>query len=307
MQTSEEQKKRVQRTTNPITPHRCRTISNMHTPNMKTSLFCEYTCASICSGAIHATGPRLESVTPYAGSTGAVLPLPPPPPPPAPRSTARDKPKSATFRGNRQVRTCVCVQSATDDQQTFWGEARRQYEGIPCQPKHPKGSQCPPDTTHPTSSQNFPPKPYLVLRDTLCSCEAYGMKPMYKKKTMRHTGSHKRETKSKPTKSYKHRRTFALPSPCTRMLRQAMSRCTRPLLWMCTTPAAICFMNDTSFLQRPKGQSRIHTHGERRQPSQKDWRGRWRRREIASSAGKEHKHTVPTILGKACTVLESHN
>jgi hypothetical protein len=28
----------------------------------------------------------------------------------------------------------------------------------------------------------LPPKPYLVLRDTLCSCEAYGMKPMYKKK-----------------------------------------------------------------------------------------------------------------------------
>ena len=28
----------------------------------------------------------------------------------------------------------------------------------------------------------FLPKPYLVLRDTLCSCEAYGMKPMYKKK-----------------------------------------------------------------------------------------------------------------------------
>ncbi len=26
-----------------------------------------------------------------------------------------------------------------------------------------------------------PPKPYLVLRDTLCSCEAYGMKPMHKK------------------------------------------------------------------------------------------------------------------------------
>jgi hypothetical protein len=28
----------------------------------------------------------------------------------------------------------------------------------------------------------LPPKPYLVLRDTLCSCEAYGMRPMYKKK-----------------------------------------------------------------------------------------------------------------------------
>jgi hypothetical protein len=26
----------------------------------------------------------------------------------------------------------------------------------------------------------FPPKPYLVLRDTLCSCEAYGMRPMHK-------------------------------------------------------------------------------------------------------------------------------
>jgi hypothetical protein len=32
----------------------------------------------------------------------------------------------------------------------------------------------------------FPPKPYLVLpRDTLCSCEAYGMKPMYKEKNTR--------------------------------------------------------------------------------------------------------------------------
>jgi hypothetical protein len=32
----------------------------------------------------------------------------------------------------------------------------------------------------------LPPKPYLVLRDTLCSCEAYGMRPMYKeKKTLR--------------------------------------------------------------------------------------------------------------------------
>ncbi len=29
------------------------------------------------------------------------------------------------------------------------------------------------------------PKPNLVLRDTLCSCEAYGMKPMYKEKNKR--------------------------------------------------------------------------------------------------------------------------
>ncbi len=28
-----------------------------------------------------------------------------------------------------------------------------------------------------------PPKPYLVLRDTLCSCEAYGMRPTQKEKT----------------------------------------------------------------------------------------------------------------------------
>ena len=34
----------------------------------------------------------------------------------------------------------------------------------------------------PNSPILFLPKPYLVLRDTLCSCEAYGMRPMYKKK-----------------------------------------------------------------------------------------------------------------------------
>ena len=34
----------------------------------------------------------------------------------------------------------------------------------------------------PNSPVLFLPKPYLVLRDTLCSCEAYGMKPMHKKK-----------------------------------------------------------------------------------------------------------------------------
>jgi hypothetical protein len=28
----------------------------------------------------------------------------------------------------------------------------------------------------------FPPKPYLVPRDTLRSCEAYGMRPMYQEK-----------------------------------------------------------------------------------------------------------------------------
>ena len=33
----------------------------------------------------------------------------------------------------------------------------------------------------------LPPKPYLVLRDTLCSCEAYGMRPMYKKKKEKKT------------------------------------------------------------------------------------------------------------------------
>ncbi len=43
--------------------------------------------------------------------------------------------------------------------------------------------------------------------------------------------------------------TFALPSPCTRMLRHAMSRCTRPREWMWAIPAAICLMKDTSFLQ----------------------------------------------------------
>ena len=31
----------------------------------------------------------------------------------------------------------------------------------------------------PTLPSFPPPKPYLVLRDTLCSCEAYGMRPMY--------------------------------------------------------------------------------------------------------------------------------
>jgi hypothetical protein len=34
----------------------------------------------------------------------------------------------------------------------------------------------------PNSPILLSPKPYLVLRDTLCSCEAYGMKPMKKKK-----------------------------------------------------------------------------------------------------------------------------
>jgi hypothetical protein len=34
----------------------------------------------------------------------------------------------------------------------------------------------------PNSPILLPPKPYLVLRDTLCSCEAYGMIPMYKEK-----------------------------------------------------------------------------------------------------------------------------
>ena len=37
----------------------------------------------------------------------------------------------------------------------------------------------------PNSPILFPPKLYLVLRDTLCSCEAYGMKLMYKKKKNR--------------------------------------------------------------------------------------------------------------------------
>jgi hypothetical protein len=36
----------------------------------------------------------------------------------------------------------------------------------------------------PNSPILFLPKPYLVLRDTLCSCEAYGRKPMYKKEKM---------------------------------------------------------------------------------------------------------------------------
>ncbi len=42
---------------------------------------------------------------------------------------------------------------------------------------------------HPPSRASFPnspilspPKPYIVLRDTLCSCDAYGMRPMYKRK-----------------------------------------------------------------------------------------------------------------------------
>ena len=44
----------------------------------------------------------------------------------------------------------------------------------------------PTHTHHTPHTSSFPillpPKPYLVLRDTLCSCEAYGMRPMYKKK-----------------------------------------------------------------------------------------------------------------------------
>ncbi len=38
---------------------------------------------------------------------------------------------------------------------------------------------------NPNSPILFPPKPYLVLRDTLCSCEAYGMRPMCKEKKNR--------------------------------------------------------------------------------------------------------------------------
>jgi hypothetical protein len=30
---------------------------------------------------------------------------------------------------------------------------------------------------------NFPLPTYLVLRDTLCSCEAYGMRPTYQEKS----------------------------------------------------------------------------------------------------------------------------
>jgi hypothetical protein len=35
-----------------------------------------------------------------------------------------------------------------------------------------------------------PPKPYLVLRDTLCSCEAYGMRPMHKKRKRKKNPPH---------------------------------------------------------------------------------------------------------------------
>jgi hypothetical protein len=42
--------------------------------------------------------------------------------------------------------------------------------------------ESPPTTNLSSTLPSFPPpKPYLVLRDTLCSCEAYGMRPMYRK------------------------------------------------------------------------------------------------------------------------------
>ena len=40
----------------------------------------------------------------------------------------------------------------------------------------------PPRPISPNSPILSPPKPYLVLRDTLCPCEAHGMRPMYKGK-----------------------------------------------------------------------------------------------------------------------------
>ena len=43
----------------------------------------------------------------------------------------------------------------------------------------------PPSTNSPPTLPSFPPpNPYIVLRDTLCSCEAYGMRPMHKKKSI---------------------------------------------------------------------------------------------------------------------------
>jgi hypothetical protein len=34
--------------------------------------------------------------------------------------------------------------------------------------------------TNKNTNTNSPSQPYLARRDTLCSCEAYGVRPMYK-------------------------------------------------------------------------------------------------------------------------------
>jgi hypothetical protein len=60
---------------------------------------------------------------------------------------------------------------------------------VPPTPRHGHRDPHPPQPISPNSPILFPPKPYLVPRDTLCSCEAYGMRPMYKKKKKSHIHS----------------------------------------------------------------------------------------------------------------------
>ncbi len=51
------------------------------------------------------------------------------------------------------------------------------------------GQTCTPKAVAQASRpQHTPPKPYLILRDTLRSCEAYGMRPLYKGKTTQGAG-----------------------------------------------------------------------------------------------------------------------
>jgi hypothetical protein len=58
-----------------------------------------------------------------------------------------------------------------------------------------------------THKSSFPPpKPYLVLRNTLCSCEAYGMRPMYKEEQNQHPAVPKLPTPPPNLKSKRRKR-----------------------------------------------------------------------------------------------------
>ncbi len=61
--------------------------------------------------------------------------------------------------------------------------ARRQHNGqawlFPSPPVKGTVIPTPLNQSLPNSPILLPPKPYFVPRDTLCSCEAYGMRPMY--------------------------------------------------------------------------------------------------------------------------------
>ncbi len=62
------------------------------------------------------------------------------------------------------------------------GRERGEESGMHKPPVTGTVTPTPLDQSLPNSPILLPPKPYLVLRDTLCSCEAYGMRPMYKGK-----------------------------------------------------------------------------------------------------------------------------